>query len=127
MYHQPGDRVEKMFLFFLIREKTLFSLAFECGRIRTVWLHHSSYKIYDYHSPSFKNDRYPKITSMLNWVTISRHFLHLQASFGLHPRLSSEYLHYSEAVTPQTLCEVGRTVGYIFRKNSTSSNNAFSL
>lgn len=36
MYRKPGEKAEKAVLFFLIREKTLSSPAFECGRMRTV-------------------------------------------------------------------------------------------
>ena len=77
-------------LFLLIRDTTLSSLAFECGRIRTVWPRHLSYQIYGYHSLASMMTDIPRSHPSENWMMISHHFPHLQTLFGLHPRLSWE-------------------------------------
>jgi len=72
-------------LFFLIRDTTLSSLAFECGRIRTVLATTFILPNLWVPFPSFNDDSYiPRSHPCKNWMMISHHFPHLQTLFGLH-------------------------------------------
>ena len=84
------ERGRNAVLFFLIREKTLSSPAFQCGRIRVFWPRHLSYQIYGYHSLASTMTDMRRSHPCENWMMISHHFPHLQTLFGLHPRLSWE-------------------------------------
>ena len=84
------ERGRNAVLFFLIREKTLSSPAFECGRIRVFWPRHLSYQIYGYHSLASTMTDIRRSHPCENWMMISHHFPHIQTLFGLHPRLPWE-------------------------------------
>lgn len=64
MYRQPEEKAEKLFCFFLIREKTISSPALECGRIRTVLATSFIVPNLWLPFPSFSYDRDPQTTCM---------------------------------------------------------------